>query len=124
MIELSGEISLTGSRYGCTKALSLLYSQSIKTQVLITQNNIFDTRLLRQLIRSGKTGELVARGVPGGFVLAMRDGLDEQILFSQRGRHRVFRRLDAVAAFLRKVGGQEFVVELGHWEPAAPALPL
>ena len=75
----------------------------------------FDTPLLRQLVRAGKAGELVAKGVPGGFVLAMRDGLDEQLLEAQRGGPRHFKRLDTVATFLKSLGAEEFSVEVSQW---------
>lgn len=78
---------------------------------------MLDTPLLRQLLRVGKAGSLVARGVPGGFVLAMRDGLDEQLLEAQRGHARKFRRLEAVASYLKDLGARDFAVELGQWAP-------
>lgn len=76
---------------------------------------MLDTPLLRQLVRVGKAGSLVAKGVPGGFVLAMRDGLDEQLLEAQRGHARKFKRLEAVASYLKDLGAREFVVELEQW---------
>lgn len=78
---------------------------------------MFDTPLLRQLLRSGKAGVLVAKGVPGGFVLAMREGLDEQLLEAQRGHARKFKRLEAVASYLKDLGAKEFAVELEQWAP-------
>ncbi len=78
---------------------------------------MFDTSLLRQLVRSGKAGALVAKGVPGGFMLAMREGLDEQLLEAQRGHARKFKRLEAIASFLKDLGAQEFTVELEQWAP-------
>jgi hypothetical protein len=78
---------------------------------------VFDTPLLRQLLRSGKAGALVAKGVPGGFVLAMREGLDEQLLEAQRGHARKFKRLEAVASYLKDLGAKEFAVELEQWAP-------
>lgn len=78
---------------------------------------MFNTSLLRQLVRSGKAGELVAKGVPGGFILAMRDGLEEQILEAQRGHPRTFKRLEAVASYLQDLGGNDFSVELAQWSP-------
>ncbi len=74
-----------------------------------------NTPLLKQLAALGKTGTLVAKGVPGGFVLVMRDGLDEPLLEAQRGHSRVFRKLDAVASFLRGIGVQSFDVEMQQW---------
>jgi hypothetical protein len=76
---------------------------------------VIDTPLLRQLLRVGKAGTLVAKGVPGGFVLAMRDGLDEQLLEAQRGHARKFKRLEAVASYLKDLGAREFAVELEQW---------
>jgi hypothetical protein len=78
---------------------------------------VLDTPLLRQLLRVGKAGSLVAKGVPGGFVLAMRDGLDEQLLEAQRGHARKFKRLEAVASYLKDLGAREFAVELEQWAP-------
>jgi hypothetical protein len=80
---------------------------------------MIDTRLLRQLIRTGKAGSLVAKGVPGGFFLTVCDGLDEQLLEAQRGHPRKFRRLDAIAAYLKDLGASEFRVELEQWAPKA-----
>lgn len=77
--------------------------------------SMLDTPLLRQLIHTGKAGDLVAKGVPGGFVLAMRDGLDEQVLHAQRGGARKFKRLDALAAYLQSLGAGRFAVELIGW---------
>jgi hypothetical protein len=84
---------------------------------LIYQNKVIDTPVLRQLIRAGKAGTLVAKGVPGGFVLALREGLDEQLLEAQRGHARKFKRLEAVASYLKNLGAQEFAVELDQWSP-------
>jgi hypothetical protein len=78
--------------------------------------------VLRQLVRAGKAGELVARGVPGGFVLAMREGIDEQLLKAQRGGPRKFKRLEAVASYLQDIGAQYFGVDLSQW--SANALDL
>ncbi len=84
---------------------------------MIYQNKVIDTPVLRQLIRAGKAGTLVAKGVPGGFVLALREGLDEQLLEAQRGHARKFKRLEAVASYLKNLGAQEFAVELDQWSP-------
>lgn len=59
----------------------------------------------------------MAKGVPGGFVLALREGLDEQLLEAQRGHARKFKRLEAVASYLKNLGAQEFAVELDQWSP-------
>ena len=76
---------------------------------------MIDTPLLRQLVRSGKAGSLIAKGVGGGFVLVMREGLDEQLLEAQRGHARKFRRLESVANYLKGLGATTFSVELDRW---------
>lgn len=81
----------------------------------MNQRSMIDTPLLRQLIRSGKVGKLVAKGIPGGFLLSMQEGLDEQLLEAQRGHPRKFKRLEAVASYLSKLGAHQFMVETDHW---------
>ncbi|PIF74299.1 hypothetical protein CLU95_1424 [Variovorax sp. 54] len=81
----------------------------------MNHSSMFDTRLLRQLLHTGKAPGLIARGVPGGFVLVMREGLDEQLLEAQRGHARRFRRLEAVASYLKGLGARGFEVELEQW---------
>lgn len=83
---------------------------------MIHQTVGFDTPLLRQLVRTGKAGALIARGVPGGFLLAMREGIDEQLLEAQRGHPRKFKRLETVASYLRSLGATEFAVDLAEWD--------
>lgn len=102
---------------GRSGQLSLSYQDSIKKAILTIRNQTFDTPVLRQLVRAGKAGELVAKGVPGGFVLAMREGLDEQLLRAQRGDPRKFKRLEAVASYLKDLGAKGFSVELEQWAP-------
>ncbi len=76
---------------------------------------MIDTPLLRQLVRSGKAGSLIAKGIDGGFVLVMREGLDEQLLEAQRGHARKFKRLESVANYLKGLGAATFSVELDQW---------
>ena len=80
---------------------------------------MIDTPVLRQLARTGKTGRLVAKGVPGGFVVAVGEGLDEQLLRAQRGGARKFKRLDSVASYFHTVGVRHFEVELAQWSDAS-----
>lgn len=80
---------------------------------------MIDTPLLRQLAHTGKAGRLVAKGVPGGFVVAVGEGFDEQLLRAQRGGPRKFKRLDTVASYLQTVGVRQFEVELAQWSDAS-----
>ncbi|MDE2400184.1 MAG: hypothetical protein KGL90_00775 [Burkholderiales bacterium] len=46
----------------------------------------------------------------------MREGLDEQLLEAQRGHARKFKRLEALASFLKGLGAQNFEVDLTQWD--------
>lgn len=83
---------------------------------------MIDTPLLRQLIHSGKAGDLVAKVATGGFVLAMREGTVEQLLEVQRGGPRTFKRLEAVASYLSALGADKFSVELSS--PVTPQIKI
>lgn len=49
----------------------------------------------------------------------MRDGLDEQLLEAQRGGARRFKRLEAVATYLKDLGAHSFSVEIERWSGEA-----
>lgn len=73
---------------------------------------MIDTPVLRHLAKTGKLGDLIAKQVPEGFLLLMRDGLDEDVLKAQRGGPRTFRRLDSLCSYLNQLGVEHFRVEL------------
>lgn len=81
----------------------------------MNHNTTIDTPLLRELVRRGSAGQLIVRGVPGGFILIVRHDLDEQLLGAQRGHARKFKRLDAVASYLETLGVRVFEVDLNGW---------
>ena len=75
------------------------------------------TPLLRHLVATGLAGQLVARGVPGGFFLVMKSpGGEEFVLAAQRGSSRLFKRLDTLAGFLNDLGARSAVIEFGAWD--------
>jgi hypothetical protein len=74
------------------------------------------TPFLRQLIEDGLAGQLIARGVAGGFLLVMNTKGTEQVLSAQRGDPRVFRRLDTLAGFLKNLGATAAEIELAAWD--------
>ena len=77
---------------------------------------MFDTPTLRHLATLGRAAGLVAKGVPGGFVLVMRSGIQEEVLTAQRGGPRTFRRLETGASYLKDLGIHSFEVDLGSWD--------
>ncbi len=76
---------------------------------------MIDTPVLRQLARLGSLEEVIARQVPGGFVVIVRNGIEEEALLAQRGGPRTFRHLDTLCSFLAQVGVLRFTVEAGNF---------
>lgn len=70
------------------------------------------TPITRELLRSGAISRLVARGAPGGFVLAMYIGVEERVLSAQRGGPRLFKHLDTLASYAQKLGFSVLEVDL------------
>ena len=81
----------------------------------MSTNALISTPLLRQLAATARVGELIARGVAGGFILVMRDGGLEQTLAAQKGGARIFKRLETLATYLTQLGIYRVTVELEHW---------
>ncbi len=63
---------------------------------------MYSTSLLKGLITAGSVSGLVARAIPGGFLLFARVGLDEAPVKAYRGQVRVFKKLDAVAKYVNE----------------------
>lgn len=76
---------------------------------------MYTTSLLKGLATAGSISRLTARGVPGGFVLWAKVGLEDRPLKAYRGQARVFKRLDAVAKYVKDLGIDRFEVELCGW---------
>jgi hypothetical protein len=75
------------------------------------------TPVFRELCRSGAITHLTAKGVPGGFVLIARIGLEDKALHAQRGGARIFKSLDALAKYAARLGFIAMSVDLnslGH----------
>lgn len=87
--------------------------------VLMESAEQLTTPVLRHLVANGLAGQMVARGVPGGFVLVMRRRGSESTLAAQRGAPRLFKRLDTLAGFLKDLGVQSATVEFDEWDGPA-----
>jgi hypothetical protein len=72
-------------------------------------------QLLKELVAAGAIRALDAEGVPGGYVLLALTEVGARTLETQRGRARVFKSLDAVAALVRDVGARRFQVHVTGW---------
>ena len=83
---------------------------------------VIDTATLRHLAGAGAIAHVTAKGIPGGFVLTVQIGLEETLLQAQRGGARRFRRLDALASYVRELGLGKFEVDLAAWHPETDAL--
>jgi hypothetical protein len=67
---------------------------------------------LRELISAGAVQSVTAQGVPDGYLLVVATEAGPRVVVAQRGHSRVFKRLDAVAAFVKDVGLGHFYVDL------------
>lgn len=73
--------------------------------------------VLRELVSAGAVLSVTARGVPGGYVLCINTEAGERLLSLQRGRARVFSKLETVASFLHDLGLKRFSVDTESWAP-------
>lgn len=71
---------------------------------------------LEQLIDAGAVRGATVVGVQGGWSILVRYGLAERRLAAKRGGVRTWRRLDAVAGYLRGLGLAHFYVDAADHE--------
>lgn len=76
---------------------------------------MLSTSLLKGLASAGSVTTIIARAVPGGFLLFARIGLDVLPVKAYRGQARTFKRLDAVARYVKELGLSRFETELTGW---------
>ena len=80
-----------------------------------------DHNALTRLVEAGAVRETHVAGQPGGWSVVVRYGKTERPLAATRSREvRVFRKLETLVAYLRKVGISHFDVDAEHHEPDAP----
>jgi hypothetical protein len=91
----------------------------IKQAVLMEPAQPLTTPVLRHLVLTGLAGQMVARGVAGGFLLVVRNRGSETTLAAQRGAPRLFKRLDTLAGFLKDLGVRSVLIELDGWNGAS-----
>lgn len=84
-----------------------------------------DHATLSRLAAAGLVRAALLVGRPGGWAVSVRFGLSEAVLAAQRsGKPRLFRRLDAAAAYLLGLGLPRFEVDAaGHAPPPPGARP-
>lgn len=70
--------------------------------------------LLEELMSVGAVSTVSVKSVAGGFVLIAQTEGGERLLETQRGRTRVFSKLDTAAHFLSELGLTHFIVDLGN----------
>lgn len=71
---------------------------------------------------AGSISKLCARGAPGGFLLFVTVGLEEAPVKAYRGQARLFKRLDAVAEYVKDLGLDRFEVRVDNWSEDASFL--
>lgn len=73
-------------------------------------------RDLALLAESGALHAVTVRGVPGGWTVHARVGLDDRPLaLDRRTEVRVFVSLERLAAYLRRLGVRSFAVDQATW---------
>lgn len=65
---------------------------------------LIGTPILRELANIGAVSRLVALRVDGGYILSVSYGSFVKTLSAQRGGVRIFRTLDALAAYVEGIG--------------------
>jgi hypothetical protein len=83
---------------------------------------MFSTSVLKGLAAAGSISRLCARGVPSGFLLFVTVGMEEAPVKAYRGQARVFKRLDAVAKYVKELGLDRFEVQVGNWSEGSSLL--
>jgi len=71
---------------------------------------------LEQLVEANAVRSTTVVGVQGGWSVLVRYGMAERRLAAQRGGVRTWRRLDAVAGYLRGLGLAQFEVDAANHE--------
>lgn len=76
--------------------------------------------LLEQMVKTKILhGSVIARSIEGGYLFVVRTGDVEQVLSIQRGGPRVFKKLDALVAYVRSLNIQWMSIDLGGVGPRA-----
>lgn len=78
---------------------------------------------LRGLFAAGLVSQVMARGVKDGFVLEVMINGGAALLASSRGEERKFAALETIALLLRRLGTNEFVVNVASYEPGRTRAP-
>ncbi|CDY78042.1 Prevent host death protein, Phd antitoxin [Caballeronia glathei] len=74
-----------------------------------------------RLVEAGAIRAAQVVGQPGGWGVIFKYGTLERPLAAQRGNVRVFRRFEAIVAYLRDMGIVHFEVDAADYDPHAPA---
>lgn len=79
-------------------------------------SQLLDTPHLKTLVEAGAVQYLTARGIPGGYVIVVRVGLNERFVRGQRAKvPRVFKTLDGISGYCRDAGVRRFDVDLAGY---------
>jgi hypothetical protein len=79
-------------------------------------SQLIDAPHLKLLVEAGAVQYLTARGIPGGFVIVVRVGLNEKTVRGQKVKApRVFTTLDGISNYCRAAGVRRFDVDLAGY---------
>lgn len=71
---------------------------------------------LRELFAAGMASNVLARGMPGGFVLEVSIGGRTALLASSKGDIRTFASIETMSVILRRMGVTTFMVDTRNFE--------
>ena len=78
-----------------------------------------DTPNLKMLVDAGAVSYVSARGVPGGFVVAVKVGMGERIVRAQkRTNARIFATMDGIVGYCSAAGIRRIDVDLAGYTKA------
>ncbi|UAN65867.1 hypothetical protein [Serratia sp. JSRIV006] len=103
-----------------TMAMPLIPKQKNRQRGVMTQK-ILKNAALRLLVESGSVSALNVVGTDGGWILKVKYGLSEQTLASQARPVRVFKKLDTLVMYLKKIGFEQFDIDTSGYSIDARA---
>lgn len=82
----------------------------------ISQSPLLREAALRELIAAEMVGDVLAKGVSGGFVLEVGIGSRNALLASSRGDIRIFASIETMSVVLKRMGVTTFTVDTSNYE--------
>lgn len=96
----------------------MIVSRTIFDTSNMSSADLISSPKLKTLIEAGALQHLIARGVPGGFVLVAKVGMRERTLEAQRGGVRIFKSANGLVGYARTAGARHVDIDLAGYDPS------